>query len=166
MTALFAALIFVATFSIKLPLSVTGYVHLGDTFILLACVFLPMPYAVLASGLGSALADVLGGYVAYAPITFVVKCLMALTFALFFKIGKNWTNIVGAIFAAIVMSAGYFAYEAILYGLPVATPNILFNLIQGGVCAVIAEPSAYMLKKWWYKPLKADKNKAITVDKQ
>ena len=38
--ALFMALVMVTTAFVKIPLPLTGYIHLGDTFIFLACFFL------------------------------------------------------------------------------------------------------------------------------
>lgn len=152
LSALFAAMIFVTTAFIKIPMAVTGYVHLGDAFIFLACAYLPLPYAICASGIGSALADVAGGYMPYAPVTLVVKCVMALVFALCFRKRKNWLNIVGVVVATIWMALGYFVYEVILYGLPISAANIPFNLIQGGVCGAVAMPIAYATKKQWCMP--------------
>ncbi len=86
---------------------------------------------------------------AYAPVTLVVKCFMALLFALCFRKRKNWLNIVGAVVATIWMALGYFVYEVILYGVPVSAANIPFNLIQGGVCGAVAMPIAYTAKKQW-----------------
>lgn len=53
--ALFMALVMVTTAFVKIPLPLTGYIHLGDTFIFLACFFLKKPYAIAASAMGSAL---------------------------------------------------------------------------------------------------------------
>ncbi|MCM1290205.1 MAG: ECF transporter S component [Corallococcus sp.] len=149
LSALIAAMIFVTTAFVKIPLAVTGYVHLGDAFIFLACVYLPIPFAVVAAGVGSALADVVNGFVLYAPVTLVVKSVMALLFSLCFSKRKNWLNVVGAVAATVFMTLGYFAYEAALYGWTVSATNIPFNLIQGAVCAVTALPVAYATKKQW-----------------
>ena len=61
LTGLFMALICVATLFFKVPIPL-GYAHLGTGFIFLAAVFLKNPYAMTATGVGSALADLLGGY--------------------------------------------------------------------------------------------------------
>lgn len=148
-SAFFAALICLSTAFVKVPLSSVGYVHLGDTFIFLACVFLPTPYAVIASGLGSGLADILAGYVSYAPVTLFAKCAMAFVFSLTCTRNK-WLDVLGASVASVVMASGYFVYEAVAYGAPIAAANIPFNLLQGGVCAVVALPVAYSLKRFWH----------------
>ena len=85
MAALMAALICVATFVVRIPTPLHGYVNLGDCLVLFAASILSPWYAALAAGLGSALADLISGYVIYAPATFVIKALMALLFCLFIK---------------------------------------------------------------------------------
>lgn len=148
-SALFCALICVTTAFIKIPLAVTGYVHLGDAFVFLSCVFLPAPYAVIASGLGSAIADLLGGYALYAPVTLAAKCCMAFVVTFFAKRPKAILNVLGAVLATLCMAAVYFAYEWVLYGIAVSAANVPFNLMQGGVSAVLALFTAYSLKRYW-----------------
>ena len=76
-SALMASMACVATMVIKIPIPATGgYINLGDSIVLLASVALGPVYGGLAAGLGSALADLLGGYVAFAPATFIIKALM------------------------------------------------------------------------------------------
>ena len=78
MTALFAALACVATMSIRIPTPGTGgYIHPGDAIVILCGVFLDPVSAFLAAGIGSCMADLLGGYFIYVPITFVIKGLVA-----------------------------------------------------------------------------------------
>ncbi len=76
LTALFAALCTVATM-IAFPAG-PGYINAGDIVLLLAAFTLAPTQAMLAAGIGSALADLLNGYAMYAPATFVIKALMAL----------------------------------------------------------------------------------------
>ena len=75
MGSMLAALIFVATYFIKLPVSITqGYIHLGDGFVLLGACLLGAP-AIPAAAIGSMLADLLGGYTVYCLPTFLIKGL-------------------------------------------------------------------------------------------
>ncbi len=146
--AIFTAFVFVATTFLKIPLAVTGYVHLGDAVILLACVFLPFPYAAAAAAVGSALADILGGYVSYAPITLIIKFVMPCIFCAVMK-GKKWQFILGAVLATLWMSVGYAVYDWILYGIQVALFNLLSYLLKGGIATVIAFVLAYATEKFW-----------------
>ena len=134
--AMFAALACVATMIIKIPTPLKGYVNLGDCVVLLCGAMLSPAYAFLAAGIGSALADVLSGYMTYAPITFLIKGVMALVvFALFKLINKKGlkqpTKILPLILAEIIMVGGYFIFEGFLYGFAPSAANIPANAIQG-----------------------------------
>ena len=78
MAALLAALTCIATIIIKIPSPLKGYLNLGDCVVLLSGWMLSPLYGFLSAGLGSSLADLLSGYVVYAPATFVIKGAMAL----------------------------------------------------------------------------------------
>ena len=89
-TALFAALICLATMLVQIPIPATGgYANLGDGVILIAA-FLIQPWsAVIAAGVGSAMADAFSGYVAFVPGTLVIKAVVALIAALLFRKKKS-----------------------------------------------------------------------------
>ena len=71
-------LVMVTTMFIKIPVPFTqGYVHLGDSMIFLSVLVLGKKYGSIASGIGSALGDVIGGYAYYAPWTLLIKFFMA-----------------------------------------------------------------------------------------
>lgn len=73
--ALFMALVCVSTLFFKIPIPL-GYAHLGNGFIFLASVFLGNPGGMLCAGIGSALADMFGGWYAWILPTLIIKCLM------------------------------------------------------------------------------------------
>lgn len=145
-TALFAALICVATMLIQVPIPATGgYANLGDGVILI-CAFLMHPlYAVLAAGLGSFLADVLAGYVSYAPGTLVIKAGVALIACLLFKRmrrgGKGAPLLAAMILSGVLAEAfmvlGYFFYEAVLLGMGMGAAGAIIGNIGQGVVGVI-----------------------------
>ena len=88
-TAVMAALVFVFTYTFKIPF-VNGYTHIGDSMIFLAIVFLGYKKAPLAAGIGAGLADLIGGYSAWVAPTFIIKFFMALICALIMeKVIKN-----------------------------------------------------------------------------
>ena len=110
-TALFAALICVATMLIQIPIPATGgYANLGDGIILICAFLLPPAYAVTAAGLGSAIYDMLNPlYISEAWITFLTKGIYGLFPGLVMLLWKNhW----GVIKAGIAASAGAVAYAA------------------------------------------------------
>lgn len=147
-TALFAALICVATMVVQIPIPATGgYANLGDGIILI-CAFLMHPAcAVCAAGLGSGLADILAGYVSYAPGTLVIKAGVALIAALIYRRfvvkrggkGVLVTMIIAGILAEVFMVLGYFFYEGVLLGMGMAAVGgVLGNIGQGAVGVIVA----------------------------
>ena len=54
------------------------------------------------------------------------------------KLSEVWRALFSGIAAELVMVAGYFAYETILYGAAAALLNIPFNLSQGGIAITVA----------------------------
>jgi uncharacterized membrane protein len=145
-TALFAALICVATMLIQIPIPATGgYANLGDGIILICAFLMPPAYAVTAAGLGSALADILAGYVSYAPATLVIKAGVALIAALIFqRLGKGKSTrsalavmITAGILAEAFMVLGYFLYEAVILGYGLGAAGAIIGNIGQGVVGVI-----------------------------
>jgi uncharacterized membrane protein len=147
--ALFCALVAVATIIIRLPIPATGgYFNLGDTIIFIASVLLGPLFAMIVGGVGSALADVIGGFAQYAPWTLVIKGIEGLIAGLLVRaLRANPNTMPGAllifgsfVIAGLWMVAGYFGAEYVMYGLDWAPPaaELPFNLAQGGISAVIA----------------------------
>ena len=72
-TAMLMALCCVATLVIKIPTVTGGYLNAGDIVVVLAALLAGPLYGGVAAGFGSGLADVISGYMSYAPGTLVVK---------------------------------------------------------------------------------------------
>jgi len=91
MTALMTALITVVTIIIPIPVPFTnGYIHLGDSMIFLSVIILGWRAGALAAAFGSTFADLLLGFVYWAPWTFVIKGGMALILGLIiYQSAKN-----------------------------------------------------------------------------
>ena len=135
-----AALILVVTRFSAIPImNGQGYLNLGDVTILFAAALLG-PAAAVPAAIGSALADVWAGYVQYAPATFIIKGLVALIAGLFLR-KLNVTlpfKIFGMALAELAMAAGYLVFELFLIGPAIALFDLTFNLIQAGVCTLVA----------------------------
>lgn len=136
-SALFMALTCIATMIIKLPTPGTGgYVHLGDAFVILSGILLGPVYGAVAGGIGSALADLLGGYFVYVPITLIVKAAMAAGVGLIYhKFAKNLHNsivkcILCGVYATVLVAAGYLFFESFMYG-SAALASVPANIGQG-----------------------------------
>ena len=150
--ALLAALTCVATMIIKIPSPMKGYLNLGDGVVLLAGWILSPAYGFLAAGLGSALADMLSGYVFYAPATFLIKGLMALVAfygykMLHKKLGGLVSGILSGIAGEILMVLGYFTFEGFMYGFLPSAVNIPANGVQGVAGVIIGVVLMNVLKK-------------------
>jgi len=145
MAALFAALACVATMIIKVPTPGTeGYINLGDAIVILCGVILGPVWGFLAAGIGSCLADLIGGYFVYVPITFVIKGLVALCAGLVYRaIGKTKTTryvgvILGGVIDIILVAGGYFVYGA---GAAASIPGNIIQGIGGLVISAILYPA-------------------------
>ncbi len=141
--ALFAALIMLTTIVIVIPVGAGAYFNLGDSMIYAAAWFLG-PLAGVAAAVGSGLADVISGYVIYAPATLIIKGLMGFVVGVLLKHfnQKLMSKIMALSAGALIMIVGYFAYEyfaATLLEIPkvAAFGNILGNLVQGVAGVVI-----------------------------
>lgn len=145
-TAAFAALCLISTLLIAIPLP-NGYFNTGDVFVLLSGWCLGPLYGGAAAAIGSALADVCGGFALYAPVTFIVKggdaVLAWLVCSLMKKaIKKPALDFLSRTFAAIIgeafMVLGYFTFESALYGFAGGALALLGNTMQGVCCGAIA----------------------------
>lgn len=126
-----AALVFVMTYVPKVPVPVTGgYVHLGDGAIFLSVLLLG-PLGIPAAAIGSGLADVLGGYLVYALPTMLIKAAVAFIAWKGWKEGSWFRAVIAFLLAETVMVAGYFAFEAVMYGTAAAWAAVGPNCIQG-----------------------------------
>lgn len=139
-TAMFAALICVATMIIRIPSPLGGYINFGDTFIILAAWILGPVYGFAAGGIGSALADLFAGYAVYVPGTFIIKGLIAVIAAVICDslarkggFAVKISRICGAVPAEILMIAGYYLYAALPMGegFAVALQSVPGNAVQG-----------------------------------
>lgn len=142
--ALFAALTCIATYIIKIPTPGTGgYIHFGDAFVLLSGIVLGPVYGAAAAGIGSALSDLIGGYVFYAPITLLIKGLAAFASGLLYrtlaaKISSDRArSFIGNLTILVIVPIGYFIYEFFIYG-TAAAASIPANIIQAASGVIIA----------------------------
>lgn len=142
---LLIALVTVSTMVFQIPVSATqGYIHLGDSMILLIGVFFGARYGMVAGGVGSALADLLSGYAHWALFTLVIKGLMGLLIGKVASFsGKNQKfftirNMLASVLGILWMVFGYFVAGGILKSsFSVAALSIPENLIQGFAGCVI-----------------------------
>ncbi len=156
LTALFAALTCVGTMIIKIPTPTMGYIHPGDGFVLLSGLLLGPIWGGLAAGIGSALSDLVGGYIIYVPATFIIKALTAIVaYAVFAGISRIITLkteipnlIISGILGEVIMVLGYFLFEIFMLsvvnetslsaGVIASIAGIVPNLIQATFGVIIS----------------------------
>ena len=147
--AIMSALVFIATFLIKIP-SLNGYTHIGDSMVIISALILGKKKGALAAGLGAALCDLLSGYMQYVIPTFLIKAIMVLIIA---TISENLINktkfawIFGAIIGSTFQVIGYYLVEAILYGFAGALASVPANIIQSIVGMTLAVILATVFEK-------------------
>ena len=145
-TAILAALICVATMIVQIPIPATGgYANLGDGIILISSFLLPVGCSITAAALGSALADLLLGYVAFIPGTLMIKAFMAflswLVLHSFHQIETDRKAICAMIFSGIAsevfMVIAYFGYEAVIMGTGLGAAAGIPGNVGQGICGII-----------------------------
>ncbi len=148
---LLIALVTVFTMVIQIPVSATnGYIHLGDSVILVTGVLFGKRYGAAAGGLGSALADLLSGYAHWALFSLVIKGIMGYlagavasgcTQKHFFTV----RNLFGVVLAEVWMIVGYLLAGTLLYGsFATALTSVPENAVQavGGIIVFLVLGSA------------------------
>lgn len=130
------ALVFLMTLFSKVPIPL-GYAHLGDAVIFLIALYLPRRAACGAAAVGSALADLVGGFPVWVIPTFFIKCGMAYIVSRLAN-GKRRSCglpvIVGFILSSLWLVVGYTAAGALLYGsLSVGLSSVPGLLMEGTV---------------------------------
>ena len=110
MIGMYMALICIATLIFKVPIP-GGYAHLGNGFIFLAAASLGVYGGAIAAGVGSALADLLGGWYIWILPTLIIKCIMGFVIALIAPKKpsiKSARTAIALLAGSVVMVGGYF----------------------------------------------------------
>lgn len=151
-TAVMSAVVFLMTFVPKIPIPL-GYAHLGDAAIFLIVLLVGKRQGIWAACIGSAFADLLGGFPIWIGPTILVKYLMALSFILIAdqagegSLLKSFRTFGALVVASLVMTAGYTAFGAILYdSLAAGLSSAPGLLIKSAVNILVFYLAAVLLK--------------------
>jgi uncharacterized membrane protein len=138
LTAL-AVVVALMTLFVRIPLPTRGYFNVGDIAVVFAGLVLGSLakesgfwWGAAAGGIGSALADILGGYAMFAPVTLIAKGVEGGLAALAAKQARTQHFILLAL-GGLFMVAAYFVAEMLVPaygGLQGAVAEIVPNLIQ------------------------------------
>jgi uncharacterized membrane protein len=148
--AIMSALTTVVTM-FALPFAPTGgFFNLGDAIVMTTALIFGPIIGGVAGGLGSALADLLLGYSAFAPFTLIIKGLEGFVIGIIAGgPGKtSWVKLAIAwIVGGVIIVGGYWVTEAFIMGLGVAAANaeIIINIPQA-IGSVIGIPIALGVK--------------------
>lgn len=147
--AMLIALTTVMTMLIKIPtVGTNGYLNLGDMVVFLGALILGKKGGFIVGGLGSGLADLLGGYSHYAPITFIVKGFEGYIAGLILETGiGEKMPIIATIIGGMWMALGYYIAEIFMYGAKAALASVPGNIGQGLLGAITAVILFAALKK-------------------
>lgn len=154
--SLLIGLVFIATrfINLRLPVSVNGgLIHLGNTILFMSAIVFGKNKGAIAGAFGMGLFDILSGWITWAPFTFIIRGAMGyITGYIAYLNDKNGNNVIynfiGIFASSIVMIAGYYLTEVILYGNWTAPiTSVPGNVIQLAVGAAVAIPLSAALKR-------------------
>ena len=150
--AMMAAIIFVCTYTFKVPIAITGgYTHLGDCAIFVGVMILGKKDGTLAAAIGAALSDLLGGFLIWVIPTFVIKGIMAfvmgtITENVMPEKKGNW--LIGAILGGICQIIGYQLVKIVLISpaaalatIPTITTQTVAGIVIGAVVIMVLKSS-------------------------
>jgi uncharacterized membrane protein len=112
--------------------------------VLLSGIFFSPALGFMAGGIGSALADIFGGYYQWAPWTLFIKGLEAMLVGFSVKYLKiNTTRITLFIILCFIVSTawmvlGYYVTEVFMYDQKAALAEVPANLLQAGGSVILA----------------------------
>jgi uncharacterized membrane protein len=106
----------------------------------------------IAGGVGSALADLLGGWYVWVPFTLIIKGVEGFLAGYILRRGGREEQgisrlIIAWIIGGLEMVSGYFLVQVYMYGFNAALVEIPFNFVQMLVAGVVGIPISLALKQ-------------------
>jgi uncharacterized membrane protein len=138
------------TMVVRIPFALTkGYITLADVGVLFAGFALGPMVGLIAGGLGTGLADAIGGYPQWMVASFVIHGLQGLVAGYIGHRAKLPRMILGFLVGAIIMVVGYFLVSAFVFGYGVG-PSLtdgLGNIGQAIAGGLIGIPLVFAVRK-------------------
>ena len=151
--AVMVAIITALTMLVRIPTAPTrGYINLGDAAIYFAAYAFGPIIGGIAGGLGTGLADMLGGYPQWMFLSFIIHGLQGIASGYIGRSGRLPMLAAGCIIGGIIMVTGYFIAACALYGAGPALTEVPGNILQSAAGWIIGVPLFYAVKKA-YPPL-------------
>ena len=153
-----AAIVYIATYLIQIPVGSSAVFHIGDSMVYLAAILLGKKKGVIAAALGMTIFDLTTPWFYWAPFTLVVKGGMAYLSAVIayrngYKGDNLWNNLFAFIIAGAWMVFGYLLSGFVVYQLTsnnalLALMDIPANIGQVIVGIALALPLSFTLVKY------------------
>jgi uncharacterized membrane protein len=139
LVAILTAVTLVFTLAVRIPFAPTrGYFTLADVGVYFAGFAFGPFIGFVVGGLGTGLADVLGGYAHFAIWSFLIHGCQGLVAGLLGYRRGLWGMLAGWVAGAVVMVGGYFVVEYFLYGLgPAVAEATTVNLPQVAIGGLV-----------------------------
>lgn len=150
LVAVMIAVTTVFTLLVRVPIPATqGYFNFSDVAIVFASVAFGPWVGLVAGGIGTALADLVGGYAQWAPLSLLAHGLEGLAIGLLVRRRTLPHMLVAWAVGSIVMVGLYYLGSALVlvgdWAVPLA--EIPLNLVQAGAGAVVGIPLYYAVRR-------------------
>ena len=145
-----AALVCVATLLIQIPIPATqGFFNVGDVIVMVSALTFGPIVGFFAGGIGSSLADLIGGWYVWVLPTLIIKGAEGfLAGWILSRLKHSLRNVLLAwIAGGLVMVLGYFLAQVYMYGLSAALVEIPLNFVQMAVGGVVGIPVSQALRR-------------------
>ena len=144
-SAIMASLVCATTLLIQFPVPATqGFFNVGDAMVMVAALTFGPIVGFFAGGVGSSLADLIGGWYVWVPFTLVIKGLEGFLAGSIMVLDDEDKGVKKKIVAWIVagseMVIGYFLVQYYMYGLGAALTEMPFNILQMVVGGIVGIP--------------------------
>lgn len=151
-SAIMGALVAVTTMLIQIPIPATeGFFNIGDAMVMVAALTFGPIVGAMAGGIGSALADFIGGWYIWVPFTLVIKGIEGFLAGYILRINEGNNGISRLVLAWLVggleMVGGYFLVQVYMYGFNAALVEVPFNFVQMAAGGLVGIPVTLALRK-------------------
>jgi len=140
-TAVMTAIVFVLTSIVRVPTPAKGYIHLGDAGVFFSAFAFGPWIGAVAGGLGTSLADMIGGYPQWAVFSLLIHGLQGWVVG---WMSARWKGVKGLILSTliggVIVVIGYLAAGMLLSGVGAALGELPLNVIQVSAGAVVGVP--------------------------
>ena len=157
--AIMIAVTTVLTLLVRVPIP-GGYANFSDVAVVFASLAFGPVVGLVAGGVGTALADFMGGYGQWAGITLLAHGMEGFIIGIIARRGGRWSALLGYVAGATFMVAMYLVGQALaMLDIPpemaastwpawrVALPNVPFNLMQAAVGGLVGLPLYYAVSR-------------------